>query len=212
MSRLFDLPLFPLGMVLYPNERATLHIFEPRYREMVQECLEHDMPFGLILYEEGKMAEIGCTALIRQVVQDYGDGRLDILVEGGERFRVDALRQEKSYLTADAHMVDDADGDSEDTLTQRVITQHMKLLELAGRTVRPGLYSDVDYVSFVIAHNAGLSLPQKQEVLELTAEDDRILYLVRHLEELIPRVEEIESVRERVRSNGHFKDFPSETT
>lgn len=208
MSRLFDLPLFPLSMVIYPDQQAALHIFEPRYQEMVQDCLEHEMPFGLILYEEGKMAEVGCTAVIQEVVQDYGDGRLDIVVEGAERFRVDDLRQEKAYLTADVQMVDDADGDAEDGLTQRVITQHMRLLELAGRTVRPGLYSEVPSVSFVIAHNAGLTLPQKQEVLELRAEDERILYLVKHLETLIPRVEEVESVREKVTSNGHFPDFP----
>ena len=70
MSRLFDLPLFPLSMVIYPDQQAALHIFEPRYQEMVQDCLEHEMPFGLILYEEGKMAEVGCTAVIQEVVQD----------------------------------------------------------------------------------------------------------------------------------------------
>src|SRR5690625_701858 len=133
MSRLFDLPLFPLSMVIYPDQQAALHIFEPRYQEMVQDCLEHEMPFGLILYEDGKMAEVGCTAVIQEVVQDYGDGRLDIVVEGDERFRVDDLRQEKAYLTADVETVEDADGDAEDGVTQRVIRSEEHTSELQSR-------------------------------------------------------------------------------
>lgn len=208
MSRLLDLPLFPLSLVLYPDERMPLHIFEPRYKEMARECLEHDYPFGVILYEEGKMADVGCTAVIKQVVHEYDDGRMDIIVQGSERFRVQEVRQEKSYLTADAETVEDFKQPGESTLVQRAITQHMKLLELAGRTVRPNAYRGTRNVSFVIGHNAGLTLQQKQELLELQNEDERILYLVRHFEELIPRVERSEEVRRKIQSNGHFKDMP----
>lgn len=210
MSQLFDLPLFPLGLVLYPEERVPLHIYEPRYKELARDVMTHGFPFGVILYEEGKMAEVGCTAHIQQVVQEYDDGRIDILVEGRERFRVREIRQEKAYLTADAETVEDLSDEGEPPLLQRVITQHMKLLELAGRTVRPNLYQGARSVSFIIAHNAGLTLQQKQELLELQNEDDRIMYLVRHFETLIPQVEQAESVKKKIRSNGHFKDFPPE--
>jgi len=86
----------------------------------------------------------------------------------------------------------------------------MKLLELAGRTVRPTLYEGVERLSFVLAQNAGLNTVQKQEVLELPSENERIEYLIRHFENLIPRIEQREDVRRRIRSNGHFKDFPPE--
>lgn len=208
MSQLLDLPLFPLNLVLYPAERLPLHIFEPRYKEMARECLEHGHPFGIILYEEGKMADVGCTAVIRQVVREYDDGRMDLIVEGSERFRVHEVRQEKSYLTVDAETVEDAEDEAERDLVQRAITQHMKLLELAGRTVRPNAYGGAHQVSFIIGHNAGLTLKQKQELLELQNEDDRILYLVRHFEDLIPKVERSEDARRKIQSNGHFKDFP----
>ena len=91
-------------------------------------------------------------------------------------------------------------------LAERAITQHMRLLELAGRAIRPSLYT-TPFVSYVIAHNAGLTNGQKQEVLELLTENLRIAYLVAHLEALIPRVEKEEDTRRKVQSNGHFRDF-----
>jgi ATP-dependent Lon protease len=212
MSRLFDLPLFPLGLVLYPAERLPLHIFEPRYQEMTRECLKHDRPFGVILYEEGKMADVGCTAQIVELVKSYDDGRMDIIVEGEERFKVHDIHQERSFITVDAETLDDPVDVTQRDLVERLITQHMKLLELAGRTVRPNLYREVRHVSYVVAHNAGLSVEQKQELLELSPEDERVAYLVKHLEELIPTVERSVEIRRRIRSNGHFQDFPPETS
>lgn len=208
MSYLLDLPLFPLNLVLYPGQRLPLHIFEPRYQEMVRDCLEHDNPFGVILYEEEKMADMGCTAVIKEVVEEYDDGRMDILVEGDERFRVSDIRQEKAYITVDAETVEDSEGETEQGLVQRAITQHMRLLELVGRAVRPNQYHDAVNVSYQIGPNAGLTLPQKQELLELRREDDRILYLVRHFEDLIPKVERSEDLRRKIQSNGHFEDLP----
>jgi Lon protease-like protein len=210
MPVLTDLPLFPLGLVLYPNERLPLHIFEPRYKEMIRYCLDEDAPFGIALFNDGKLADMGCTARIAEVVTRYEDGRLDIAVRGEVRFRVLQLAQERAYLTAVVETIEEPPEQPKKALKERAITQHMKLLELAGRTVRPSLYQDVQDLSFVLAQNAGLSPEQKQQVLEILTENDRIAYLVSHFEALIPRVEEMEDVRRRVQSNGHFKDFPPE--
>lgn len=209
MASLASLPLFPLGEVLYPGERLPLHIFEDRYRTMVARCLEGSEPFGIVLFDDGKMANVGCTARIAEVTARYEDGKMDILVRGEQRFRVGEIRQEFAYLTADVELLDDPEEPSASEMKERAITQHMKLLELAGRTVRPSLYQDVSEVSFVMAHNAGLTLRQRQEVLELRGENERIAYLVDHFEGIIPRVEQMEDIRRKVRSNGHFKDFPS---
>lgn len=210
MPTIHSLPMFPLGLVLYPHERLPLHIFEQRYRELTQYCLENEVPFGIVLFEEGEMARTGSTARIRDVINRYDDGRLDILVEGEQRFRLGQLYSQKSYLTADVELVEEPDVDLDFALRERVITQHMKLLELAGRTVRPALYEGVEQLSFVLAQNAGLDTPQKQELLELFTENERVQYLTRLFERLIPRVEQRESARRRIRSNGHSKDFPSE--
>ncbi len=205
-----SLPIFPLGVVLYPQERLPLHIFEPKYRDMVHVCLEEDRPFGIVLFDEGAMADVGCTAQILSVVARYEDGRMDILVEGRRRFRVLEVHPERPYQTADVEILSETPEPAEREITERAITQHMKLLELAGRTVRPSLYQDVREVSFVMAHNAGLTLRQKQKVLELATENERIAYLVDHFEELIPRVEQMEDLKRKIQSNGHFKDFPPE--
>lgn len=210
MDAIDSLPLFPLDLVLYPNERLPLHIFEERYKDLTRYCLDHEVPFGIVRSEDGSLADVGTTARIDEIVNQYGDGRLDIVVYGEERFRLHEVHDEKSYYTADVTIVeDDPDGVDPD-LKERAITQHMKLLELAGRTVRPDLYKDVEHLSFVLAQNAVLDAEQKQDVLELTSEADRIRYLIDHFEELIPRVEQKSDVQRRIRSNGHFKDFPPE--
>lgn len=208
MSYYSALPLFPLGAVLYPQERLPLHIFEPKYVEMVQHCLDHEESFGIVLEEEGRLADVGCVARIVRVDNRYPDGRFDLLIEGERRVRILNVYRDRAYPTAEAEFLYEPSEPLRGDLKERAITQHMKLLELAGRTVRPSLYQGVREVSFVLAHNAGLSLQQQQEVLELPSENDRIAYLVQHFEALIPRVEQIEDVRRKIQSNGHFKDFP----
>lgn len=206
-----DFPLFPLGLVLYPEEELPLHIFETRYREMTDACLETDSPFGIVLTQDGVMSKVGCSAQIESVVQSYDDGRKDIIVSGVERFRVVDVMEEKSYLTGQVEFIVDDAQEIDIHLRERVIAQHIKLLELAGRMPAPTNYSNRTYLSFFIAHNAGLTLEQKQEVLEMDGELDRLAYLVSHLEQFLPMVEEVEAIRSKVSSNGHFKDFPPES-
>ncbi len=210
MARIAKMPLFPLGLVLYPNERLPLHIFEPRYKQMTEWCLATNNPFGIVFFDEGKLAEVGCTARIASILERYPDGRMDLLVNGEQRFNVAQLFNDRAYLTADVELIDEPGEAPKRELQERVITQHMRLLELAGRTVRPSLYENEPALSYVIAPNAGLTPQQKQEVLELLTENQRIDYLILHLETLIPRVEQMEELRRKVQSNGHFRDFPPE--
>jgi len=209
-SSIDSLPLFPLNLVLYPGERLPLHIFEERYKDLTQYCLDHDVPFGILRADDDSLAEVGTTAHVREVVTRYEDGRLDIAVEGKERFRLLEMHDRKSYYTGDVELLEEDAVDLDLDLKERAITQHMKLLELAGRTVRPDLYEEVEYLSYVLARNAALDGDQKQELLELDSEAGRIRYLIEHFESLIPRVEQKEDVHRRIRSNGHFKDFPPE--
>ena len=196
--------------MLYPAERLPLHIFEPRYKEMTARCLETQSPFGIVFFDEGKIAQIGCTARITHVLERYEDGRMDLLVDGEQRFEVLDMFNDESYLTADVETMDEPEEPLNRALQQRMITQHTRLLELAGRTVHTSLYKDQDHLSFVIAANVGLTPQQKQEVLELLTENQRIDYLIGHLEGLIPKVEHMEDLRLKIQSNGHFKDFPPE--
>lgn len=210
MASIDSLPLFPLNLVLYPGERLPLHIFEERYKALTQYCLDHDVAFGIVRTDDDTVADVGTTARIEEVVTRYEDGRMDIVVGGEERFRLLQMHEQKSYYTGDVELLEDEEQGVDLSLKERVITQHMKLLELAGRTVRPDLYENEEALSYVLAQNAALDEEQKQELLELNSENERIKYLVQHFETLIPRVEMKEDVHRRIRSNGHFKDFPPE--
>ena len=203
------LPLFPLGLVLLPGEPVPLHIFEPRYREMVALCLSDDLAFGILHASEKALARVGTTARIRRVVTRYDDGRLDIVVTGETRFRLTEVHRDKAYLCGDIEPVEDAeDADADAAVRQRVITQHMKLLEMAGGEVRPDLYDEPPDVSFIVARNAGLELDQKQELLEMRSEGKRLAYLSGHFKQMIKRVRKARKLHDLSRGDGHANGFP----
>ena len=202
------LPLFPLGIVLLPGEPVPLHIFEPRYKEMVQVCIDGDRPFGIVYASEKKVAEVGCTARIERVAARYDDGRLDIVAVGEDRFRVEAIHRDLSYLSADVDAVADATPDDDDDARRAAIARHLKLLEVAGEDPRPYRYDQAVPVSFVIGRNAGLDLADKQRLLEMDSEVDRIRYLSDHLGALLVRLEKARSLRDRARGDGHATGFP----
>lgn len=202
------LPLFPLELVLYPGETIPLHIFEPRYKDMVTDCLDGDRSFGVVLVEDGELSRVGCVAEITEVLKRYSDGRFDIAVEGRRRFRLGDVDEERAYMRTAAEVLDERDEGIDRHTQQRLITQHMKLLELAGRDVSPSVYQGRDKISYFVAQNAGLSLRQKQEVLEIESEANRITFLVAFLESFIPQVERMDALRKKAQSNGHFRDFP----
>src|SRR5205823_4356613 len=109
------LPLFPLDLVLFPGMALPLHIFEPRYKEMIGECLEHDTPFGIVRAIEDGVAQVGCSAEVVTVVQRYEDGRLDIVIRGLQRFEVQELNQERSFLQADVKFLAEESDETKET-------------------------------------------------------------------------------------------------
>lgn len=206
------LPLFPLGVVLYPGEAITLHIFEYRYREMVRLCLDERRAFGIVLVNEAELANVGCTARIEKVMKTYDDGRLDIQCRGEQRFLIGQVYRDKPYLTAEVTAYDPTGRQvqaADRATKERVITQHMKLLEMAGETLRPSLYETDGPISFLVARNAGLDLAQKQTLLEMKTERERLVYLTQHFETLLRRVELAREVRRRSQGDGFAGDLPA---
>jgi ATP-dependent Lon protease len=206
MNEIERLPLFPLGLVLFPAETIPLHIFEERYRLLVRESLELDQPFGIVMAEEQEMQMMGCTVRISRVLAKHDDGRVDIAVTGESRFRINQVHTDRPFLTADVQLIGPGFETTNVDARERLITQHMRLVELLGETIRPVIYEDTAYVSFVVGQNAGLDMKQRQELLELISEEERIEYLIRHFTDLIPRLEEAQEFHRRVRSNGHVKE------
>ena len=109
-----EIGLFPLGMVLLPTERVPLHIFEERYKELIDECIELEQEFGLVLQDDDGIREIGTRAAIVTVLERFDDGRLNVVVEGRDRFRVVALTSGRTFRTADVEPLDDLEPDADE--------------------------------------------------------------------------------------------------
>lgn len=198
------LPLFPLDVVLFPGAALPLHIFEPRYKEMIGECLAQHRTFGVVRAAEQGLAEIGCTAEIITVVKEYPDGRLDLVSEGRQRFELLRVNQERSFLQAEVIMIDDEPGTPPQADTSRAVQLHSELLAIAGArqdlsAARPTL------LSFHLAGSVPLDLDFKQKLLALRSEPERLSLLISYFETIIPNLRRAASAREKAGGNGHVR-------
>ena len=167
------LPLFPLEVVLLPGTPLPLHIFEPRYKEMIGECLATSAPFGVIRVLENGIAEVGCTAEIITVTKEYPDGRMDLICEGRKRFEVLEVNQERSFLRAEVLVVPDDPGVTAEEEKVRAIQLHLEILSLAG-AVQDLSSADQNQLSFHLAGSLPLDLDFKQQLLATRSEAKRI--------------------------------------
>ncbi len=196
-----EIGLFPLELVLLPTERVPLHIFEPRYKELIGECLRSGREFGLVLQDEQGRREIGTRAAVVEVLQVFDDGRMNVVVEGHDRFRLREITSGRAFLTGDVEPVDDEDDELSVTDNDRALTLFRQLVELAG--------SDVDEpdgasgsLSYEIASRIDFGIEPKQELLELRSEPTRLRQLCELLEAAVEAVQREREVRERAATNG----------
>jgi Lon protease-like protein len=198
------LPLFPLDVVLLPGAPLPLHIFEPRYKEMIGECRANNAPFGVVRALEQGIAEIGCTAEIISVTKEYPDGRLDLVVEGRKRFEVLELNRERSFLQAEILPIPDESGSSAPEDRARAIQVHLEILSLAG-AVQDLSATDQNALSFYLAGSLPLDLDFKQKLLGMRSESDRIQAVAAYLESILPNLQRAARAREKAGGNGHAR-------
>jgi Lon protease-like protein len=196
------LPLFPLEVVLLPGTPLPLHIFEPRYKEMIGECLANEAPFGVIRALDEGIAEVGCTAEIITVTKQYPDGRMDLIAEGRNRFEVLELNQERSFLRAEVLMVPDEQGNTQQEERVRAIQLHLEILSLAG-AVQDLSAADQKQLSFYLAGSLPLDLDFKQKLLAMRSEGARIQEVTKYLETLVPNLRRVARTRQKAGGNGH---------
>lgn len=204
------LGLFPLNLVLFPGTRLPLHIFEPRYRALISECREGGSPFGINLIENGHLHPVGCLTSIARVVETYDDGRMDIIVEGTGRYRVlEMTPAPKLYTVAEVAMIEDEDDPAPAALRQECLSMYHDIVAIVYGTEAPAHaledQGDSATLSFLMAPKCGLSLDQKQHLLELTSERVRLEVLREHLAELLPTLRRADLVQRIVRSDGYMK-------
>jgi Lon protease-like protein len=196
------IPLFPLDVVLFPGTPLPLHIFEPRYKEMIGECLAQNRHFGVVRAVEQGVAEVGCTAEIVTVVKEYEDGQLDIVTEGRQRFEVVQVNQERSFLRADVLMIDDEPGSPAQAEIDHATALHSELLAMAGAH-QDLSGADPSALSFYLAGSLPLDLDFKQKLLSLRSEAERVALLINYLDELIPRIRRAALAKQKAGGNGH---------
>lgn len=178
-------PLFPLDIVLLPGVPLPLHVFEPRYKEMIEECLEEKKPFGVVRASSEGVAEIGCTAEIVEVTKKYDDGRMDILTRGVNRFEVIQVNDERSFLQAEIAVVDDEPGRPAAQMVKEAVRLHAEIVKLAG-TEAEGPEESADNLSFLLAGSLPLDLDFKQKLLSTLSEAKRLEAVVGYLEAVLP--------------------------
>ncbi len=203
------LPIFALSFVIFPGERIPFRIYEPRYKTMIEDCLDESgergrREFGVLFATEKDNAEVGCCVHLNRVLRRYPDGSLDILATGTRRFYVQEFVPGTVYPQALVHFYDDEvfpDG----RLANVASSLHTKLIELTTDKVEVPLFEAHDLVSFLLGHNAGLTDVERQELLEMRSERMRLEFLIAFYRRSIPRAIHNKDLKERILLNGHLR-------
>lgn len=205
------IPIFPLGIVVYPQEALNLHIFEPRYKQLVQECVEQNKMFGIPTVLQQKVGEFGTLVRITEISKTYDNGEMDIKTEGVMVFRILEIVKsipDKLYSGAIVTYPENQQDAGLRDLMRRVIEgvrELHRMLQVKKEFRKP----DDQLVSYDLAHHAGMSVEEEYELLGLMLEVQRQEYLKRHLAKVLPVIAEMEQLKEKVKLNGHFKNLSS---
>ena len=204
MNRL--LPLFPLKLVAFPGEQLNLHIFEARYKQMINDCFENRLTFGIPAFIEGKVMDTGTEMRIISVQKTYANGEMDIKTEGVGIFKIDVFHKQAPEKPYAAGQVQEVPFEQRGNISygEAIIEQVKELFELL-KINKPIPRKASEVFTFDIAHHVGLNIEQEYELLNIQGEAKRQEYILEHLRRLIPTVKEMNRLRERVQMNGHFK-------
>jgi Lon protease-like protein len=187
------IPLFPLGVVLLPQMELPLHIFEERYKVMINECLEQNREFGVVHYDGTDIRTIGCTAKILGVVKHYEDGRMDIVTRGKTRFAIKDMDQSRIYLKAKVLLFEDEDetASHNDAILAGEVIHLFKDLDRISETRRDyNALTDLDlkHLSFLIPSSEGFTPEERQQFLEITSPRQRLTKCMAILKTVIQRM------------------------
>jgi Lon protease-like protein len=196
-----EIGLFPLDVVLLPGERVPLHIFEERYKDLIGTCIENSEEFGLLLAEETELRTIGTAASIVDVINRYDDGRMDILVEGRDRFKVTRVTETRSYLTAEIQPFADAKAGADPTLVSACLAALERVADVTGVDADAVEIGGED-VAWRIAAQVDFGTDFKQELLEMRTENERLEQLALALNKAATAIAGQKEIRKRAAGNG----------
>lgn len=187
--------------MLLPSLPLPLHIFEPRYKEMVNECLQEKRPFGVLRAKEEGLAHIGCTAQIVNVLKTYPDGRMNILTEGQKRFEVLEINQERAFLQADVFYLEDENDPPDSAELDKALHLHGEIMRLTG--ARAEAVEKSGQLAYRLAGSLAFDLDFQQALLEMSSETKRIRTIISFFERMLPVLERNLRAKHRAGGNGH---------
>ena len=202
------IPIFPLELVLFPEEKLNLHIFEQRYRQLITDVKEKNFQFGIPVYQKGNEMSYGTTASLTEISNIHDNGTMDIKTKGEKIFRIHQIHtqfEDKLYSGATVEFVESVD--EVDTMLAEELSSLVRQLYDLMKIDKPLPGFNDRSFSFKVGHHLGLSMDQELTLLQTNNESDRKIFLIDHLQNLLPIVIEMEDLRKKVEMNGHFKNL-----
>lgn len=202
------IPIFPLQLVVFPGENLNLHIFEPRYKQLIAECHQQKKPFGIPTVINNELKDYGSLIYITEIAQTYTNGEMDIKTQADKVFKIlEVIKEipEKLYSGAIVNYPGNEWAGNEDVM--KMLIAKMRELHSTLQVKKDFHKPEMELTSYDIAHHSGLSLQQEYEFLQLTNERQRQEYLKRHFEVTLPAFEEMKQLKDKIQMNGHFKNI-----
>jgi len=204
------IPIFPLGIVVYPGENLNLHIFEPRYKQLINECHSQNKQFGIPTMIENRLQDYGSLVTILEISKVHDDGEMDIKTMGSRVFRIlEVIKDVPDKLYSGAIVNYPETNEEGNIELMKKVMNSIRELHRLLRVDKDFKKKDEEVKAFDVAHHVGLSLEEEYEILNLLEERQRQEYLKRHLTKVIPLVAEMEQLKEKVKLNGHFRNLTS---
>lgn len=200
----FFLPLFPLNLVAFPGEELKLHVFEPRYRQLINECISMNKTFGIPVFFNEQVQNYGTEMRVSAIQKRHPNGEMDIVTRGLKIIKIQRFESKAPHKLYPGGIVEYTENiQDEDIVLQANITSELHQLYDALR-----IQKDIGkYKSYDLAHHMGLSIEQEYQLLQITRESDRQAFVLKHLRKIIPIIIETERLKHRIKMNGHFKNF-----
>ncbi|MCU0342858.1 MAG: LON peptidase substrate-binding domain-containing protein [Ignavibacterium sp.] len=202
------IPIFPLNLVVFPDSKYPLHIFEERYKILIQKCLQENSGFGIVASIDKKISDVGVYVKVTEILKTYINGELDIVVTGIERFLINSTSlHPDGYYLAEVEKYNDELIKVDTKLTDTLQNEFEEIVELANYKLDEAFWNNLNSAqlkSFKIAEKSGLSYEQQQELLILRNENERLLYLINYFLTIKDKVSSAESVKRIIMNDGYL--------
>lgn len=202
------LPLFPLEIVLFPKSKYPLHIFEEHYKIMVNESIEYNQPFGIVSVIDSQISSVGTYTSVAKVVKEYQNGSKDIVVKGGERFLIHHKESHRDgYNTGEVSEYNDSGFDLDFESYSKTYEHFNRILNITEIKLEESYWRNLEntsFKSFKMAEKSGLDLKQRQKLLEMKSENERLKFLEEHFERINIYLDRREGVKDIISGDGYL--------